>query len=956
MKKKYSPKEIEQKIYKNWEEQGYFKPTNNSKLKNFCIVIPPPNITGHLHMGHAFQQTIMDIIIRYHRMSGHNTLWQVGTDHAGIATQIIVKNQINIDNKKKINDYSRNDFIEEVWKWKEKSSQIITNQMRRLGNSIDWTRERFTMDKNFSQSVKDVFIRLYNEKLIYKKERLINWDSKLLTAVSDLEVENKLIKGSMWYIRYFLTEKNQTTEKKNYLVVATTRPETLLGDVAIAINPKDLRYRHLIGKTAIVPIINRTIPIIADEHANIKKGTGCVKITPAHDFNDYDVSNRHNLPVIKIFTKNCSIRHVLKIYNNNYFSKKLFSKKVPYFLIGLDRFSAREKIVKKLEKQKFLEKIELHDLMIPYGDRSGSIIEPMLMNQWYLRVDALSKTAIQVVKEKKIQFFPKNYKNLYYSWMYHIKDWCISRQILWGHRIPAWYDNKGNIYVGNNEKEIRLKHCLSKDLKLNQDKDVLDTWFSSSMWTFASLGWPQEKNFLKKFHPTNVLVSGFDIIFFWIARMIMITTHIMKDVHGNPIVPFKNVYITGLIRDEYGNKMSKSKGNVIDPLDLIDGISLEDLLKKRTFNMIKPKIAKKIFENTIKKFPNGISAYGTDALRFTLTAIASNGKDINFDINRLDGYRNFCNKLWNASIFIMLNTKNYNEKQKNKKFLVIDYWILHEFNILIKNYRKALDTYRFDLAANFIYDFVWNKFCDWYLEFFKVIAKENKKEINGTQFTLITVFESLLRLAHPIIPFITEEIWQTIKNKKNLDKENTIMLQPFPKENIVYKYLKEKQQIILIQKIISTIRNIRNECKISLNTLLKVYFESCLKKDQEFIIDYKDFIIKLAKIDDLFIFSKKEKNKGNYITKTIDKNTKLFINIENFNINYEEQVILLDKKLIKVNREIAKASNILENKNFLKNAPKQIVDKKNEHLNQLIFLKNQLLEKRNMLDKTSNKI
>jgi len=653
MEKTYNPTSIEQDLYKTWEEQGYFKPHGDTSKDAYSIMIPPPNVTGSLHMGHAFQDTIMDTLIRCQRMKGKNTLWQVGTDHAGIATQMVVERKIAAEEGKTKHDYGRDAFIDKIWEWKAESGGTITKQLRRLGASVDWDRERFTMDDGFYKAVQEVFVRLYKDDLIYRGKRLVNWDPKLHTAISDLEVENKETKGHMWHFRYPLADGVKTADGKDYIVVATTRPETMLGDTGVAVNPEDPRYKDLIGKEIILPIVGRRIPIVGDEHADMEKGTGCVKITPAHDFNDYEVGKRHNLPMINIFTFDANIRDVAEVFNTKGEASDVYSGDLPAKYQGMERFAARKAIVAEFEQLGLLQEIKDHDLTVPYGDRGGVVIEPMLTDQWYVRAGILAKPAVEAVENGDIQFVPKQYENMYFSWMRDIQDWCISRQLWWGHRIPAWYDEQGNVFVGRNEEEVRAENNIATDVALCQDDDVLDTWFSSALWTFGTLGWPEKTPELKVFHPTDVLVTGFDIIFFWVARMIMMTMHFCKDEDGKAQVPFKTVYVTGLIRDENGDKMSKSKGNVLDPIDMIDGIDLESLVAKRTGNMMQPQLAAKIEKNTRKTFENGIEAYGTDSLRFTLAAMASTGRDINWDMKRLEGYRNFCNKLWNAVKFAM---------------------------------------------------------------------------------------------------------------------------------------------------------------------------------------------------------------------------------------------------------------------------------------------------------------
>lgn len=927
----YDPTQIEQKLYDHWESQGYFKPNGDTSQESFCIMIPPPNVTGSLHMGHAFQQTIMDTMTRYQRMQGKNTLWQAGTDHAGIATQMVVERKIAAEENKTRHDYGRDAFIDKIWQWKDESGGTITRQMRRLGNSVDWERERFTMDEGLSNAVKEVFVRLYKEDLIYRGKRLVNWDPKLRTAISDLEVENRESKGSMWHLRYPLADGAKTAEGKDYLVVATTRPETVLGDTGVAVNPEDPRYKDLIGKEIILPLVGRRIRILGDEHADMGKGTGCVKITPAHDFNDYEVGKRHGLPMINILSFDGDILEVAEVFDTLGEASTAYSGELPAQFRGLERFAARKAVVAAFDELGLLEEIKPHDLTVPYGDRGGVVIEPMLTDQWYVRTAPLAKVAVEAVEQGEIQFVPKQYENMYFSWMRDIQDWCISRQLWWGHRIPAWYDAEGKVYVGRTEEEVRRENNLGADVALNQDEDVLDTWFSSGLWTFSTLGWPEQTPDLKTFHPTSVLVSGFDIIFFWIARMIMLTMHFVKDENGKPQVPFKTVYMTGLIRDDEGQKMSKSKGNVIDPLDMVDGISLEDLLEKRTGNMMQPQLAEKIRKRTEKQFPNGIEPHGTDALRFTLAALASTGRDINWDMKRLEGYRNFCNKLWNASRFVLMNTEahdcgfNGGEMQLS----LADRWILAEFNRTVKAYREALDTYRFDIAAGILYEFTWNQFCDWYLELTKpVVINGSEAEQRGTRNTLITVLEALLRLAHPIIPFITETIWQRVKPLTG-ETADTIMLQPFPAFDAALEDQQALNDLEWIKQTITAVRNIRAEMNIAPSKQLEVLLRNANGDAQRRVQENQSFIERLARLSSITLLPAGEKGPVS-VTKLVD-GAELLIPMAGF-IDKDAEIARLSKEMGKLDGEIASIEGKLSNEGFVARAPEAVVAKERERL------------------------
>ena len=943
MEKTYNPQDIEQPLYEHWEQQGYFKPHGDTSQESFCIMIPPPNVTGSLHMGHAFQQTIMDTMIRYQRMQGKNTLWQAGTDHAGIATQMVVERKIAAEEGKTRKDYGRDAFIEKIWQWKAESGGTITRQMRRLGNSVDWERERFTMDEGLSNAVKEVFVRLHKENLIYRGKRLVNWDPKLRTAISDLEVENRESKGSMWHIRYPLADGVKTADGKDYLVVATTRPETVLGDTGVAVNPEDPRYKDLIGKFLVLPLVGRRIPIVGDEHADMEKGTGCVKITPAHDFNDYEVGRRHKLPMINILTFDGDIRESAQVYDTNGEESDACDPTIPAEFQKLERFAARKAIVAAIDALGLLDEIKPHDLTVPYGDRGGVVIEPMLTDQWYVRTAPLAKVAVEAVEQGDIQFVPKQYENMYFSWMRDIQDWCISRQLWWGHRIPAWYDAEGNVYVARNEAEARAENNIAADVVLTQDEDVLDTWFSSGLWTFSTLGWPENTEALRTFHPTSVLVSGFDIIFFWIARMIMLTMHFIKDEDGKPQVPFKTVYMTGLIRDDEGQKMSKSKGNVIDPLDMVDGISLEDLLEKRTGNMMQPQLAEKIRKRTEKQFPNGIEPHGTDALRFTLAALASTGRDINWDMKRLEGYRNFCNKLWNASRFVLMNTAEHDcgFNGGELELSLADRWILAEFNETVKAYRGALDSYRFDIAANILYEFTWNQFCDWYLELAKpVMNGGSEAQLRGTRNTLVTVLEALLRLAHPIIPFITETIWQQVKALKNIS-DDTIMLQPMPEYSESRVDTAAMTDTEWMKQAIVAVRNIRNEMNISPAKPLDVMLRGASADVVRRVNDNHNFLKTLARLETLELLPAGEKGPVS-VTKLVD-GAELLIPMADL-VDKTAELERLVKEVAKLDVEMEKITTKLGNEGFVARAPEAVVAKERERLADFEQAKVKLIE------------
>ncbi|MFK3557786.1 valine--tRNA ligase [Pasteurella multocida] len=943
MADRFTPSAVEQALYKHWEESGYFKPSEDTSKPSYSIAIPPPNVTGSLHMGHAFQQTLMDILIRFNRMEGHNTLWQTGTDHAGIATQMVVERKIAAEEGKTRHDYGREAFINKIWDWKAYSGGTISQQMRRLGNSIDWDRERFTMDEGLSDAVKEVFVRLHEEGLIYRGKRLVNWDPKLHTAISDLEVENKESKGSLWHFRYPLANGARTADGKDYLVVATTRPETMLGDTAVAVHPEDERYQSLIGKTVVLPLANREIPIIADDYVDREFGTGVVKITPAHDFNDYEVGKRHQLPMVNVMTLNADIRAEAEIIGSDGKILENYTALIPTKYQGMERFAARKQIVADFEELGLLDEIKPHDLKVPYGDRGGVPIEPMLTDQWYVSVKPLAEVAVKAVEDGEIQFVPKQYENLYFSWMRDIQDWCISRQLWWGHRIPAWYDEQGNVYVARDEAEVRAKHNLPADLPLKQDEDVLDTWFSSGLWTFSTLGWPKQTPDLKMFHSTDVLITGFDIIFFWVARMIMFTMHFVKDENGKPQVPFKTVYVTGLIRDEQGQKMSKSKGNVIDPLDMIDGIDLESLLEKRTGNMMQPQLAEKIAKATIKAFPEGIAEHGTDALRFTLTALATNGRDINWDMKRLEGYRNFCNKLWNASRFVLTNDK-LDLSEGSVEYSVADRWIQSEFNRTVEAFRNALVQFRFDLCATALYEFTWNQFCDWYLELTKpVLANGSVAQKRGASQTLINVLEKLLRLTHPVMPFITEEIWHKVKAFAGVSGD-TIMLQAFPQfEQSALDYQAEAE-INWMKEVIVAVRNIRAESNIPPSKGLDLLLRNLSEADQNSLENNRTLIQAMAKLDAIRVLEAGE-DAPLSVAKLVN-NAELLVPMAGF-INKEAELARLNKEIEKYRGEIQRIENKLANEAFVAKAPPAVIEKERakmaEYAEGLTKLKQQYL-------------
>ena len=938
----YNPSDVENGMYQVWEDKGYFQPSYD-KQQSFSIALPPPNVTGSLHMGHGFNNAIMDTLTRYHRMLGENTLWQPGTDHAGIATQMVVERQLNAQGIKR-HDLGREKFLEKIWEWKAESGGNITRQIRRLGSSVDWSRERFTMDDGLSNAVKEVFVRLYEDGLIYRGKRLVNWDTKLQTALSDLEVENHDEKGSLWHFRYYLTDKHaKTQDGKNYLVVATTRPETLLGDTAVAVNPEDARYQHLIGQTVTLPITGRIVPIVGDDKAvDMEFGTGCVKITPAHDFNDYETGKRHNLPMINIFDNSANILPEMQIFTDLQ-TKEPQLETTPSEYAGLERFAARKKMVEQSEAEGWLEEIKPHDLKVPKGDRSNTIVEPWLTDQWYVSIEKLAKPAIEAVEDGRTEFVPAQYKNMYMAWMRDIQDWCISRQLWWGHRIPAWYDNEGNIYVGRDEAEVRQKYQLADSLALRQDSDVLDTWFSSALWTFSTLDWTGELNFddysqaLKTFHPTSVLVTGFDIIFFWVARMMMMTMYFIKDKYGNPQVPFKTVYVHGLVRDGHGQKMSKSKGNVLDPIDLIDGIDLETLVAKRTTGLMNPKDAQKIEKATRKEFADGIPAFGTDALRFTFTSLASTGRDINFDLKRIEGNRNFCNKIWNATRFVLMNcvdkdgnALNIDKTANTALWELPEQWIMSRLNSTVKAIHEHMSQYRFDLVSQDIYEFIWNEYCDWYVELAKSslndesVSAERKAQI---RYVLLNCLEVAMRFTHPIMPYITESIWQIIAPIIDKKATDSIMTAAFPTADDSLISLQTEHDMTWLQALIGAIRNIRGEMKLGNAVRLPVLLDNISDEETARLSRIENQFKSLAKVDTLTIV-----NAGDGSDKALPLSSssmvgqlKVLVPMKGL-IDPTAELNRLAKAQEKLTKQAESLRSKLSNESFVSKAPANVVE------------------------------
>ena len=913
MEKIYSPQSIESRWYEIWEKAGYFSP--EGKGSSYCIMLPPPNVTGSLHMGHAFQHTLMDILIRYHRMKGDKTLWQCGTDHAGIATQMVVERQLEQKGTNR-HELGREKFTEAVWDWKAKSGNTITDQLRRLGTSMDWTRERFTLDEDLSEAVKEVFIQLHKEGLIYRGKRLVNWDPVLHTAISDIEVVSEEEDGYMWHMKYPRIDGN------GFVVVATTRPETMLGDAAVAVHPDDERYQDLIGKEVELPLTDRRIPVITDDHVDPEFGTGCVKITPAHDFNDYEIGQRHDLPLINIFTVDASIRDRAEVIMNTF---TVDGFELPKSYTNLNRYEARKQIVVDLEALKLLDKTEPHKLMVPRGDRSHAVIEPYLTDQWYVKIQPLADPAIKAVKNGDIKFVPENWNKTYFEWMRNIQDWCISRQLWWGHRIPAWYDNEGNIFVGRSEEKIRQDNNLSDQINLRQDEDVLDTWFSSALWPFSTLGWPNKTQDLEDFYSSDVLVTGFDIIFFWVARMIMMSLKFIGKV------PFKEVYIHGLVRDAEGQKMSKSKGNVLDPIDLIDGIDLETLVSKRTTELMKPEDASKIEKTTRKHFPKGIAIYGTDALRITFASLATQGRDISFDVGRIGGYRNFCNKFWNASRYVMMSMEDQtiDNNEDHVEFGLAEHWIMTRLAETIEQVTKGIHNYRFDLAAKAIHEFTWDEYCDWYLELSKTVLTNDEAsdaEKAGTRLILLRVLETLTRLAHPFMPFITEEIWQKVAPMLD-KKDKTVMKTSYPEVDDIVTDESSLEAIEWIKAFILGVRKIRAERDIDPRKSLTVKIRGGSEKEKTWLHENSHYLKDLGWIESI---EKIDAEPDDAVIALAGEMT-LLVPLADL-IDPQAEIVRLEKELEKLRKNSDSIARKLENKDFVDHAPTEVVDKEKERL------------------------
>jgi valyl-tRNA synthetase len=902
MDKAYSPADIETRIYAQWESRGYFAPSGTGPA--FSIVIPPPNVTGTLHMGHAFQDTIMDALTRFHRMRGYDTLWQPGTDHAGIATQMVVERQLNAAGQSRV-ELGRDAFVARVWQWKETSGGMIAKQMRRLGASVDWQRDVFTLDPAMSLKVTDVFVRLYEDGLIYRGKRLVNWDPILKTALSDLEVVADEETGSLWHLRYPLSDG------PGYLVVATTRPETMLGDAAVAVHPDDERYRHLVGRKVRLPLTSRELPIIADTYVDPTFGSGCVKITPAHDFNDYELGRRHSLPMINIMTLDAAL-----------------NDSVPQPYRGLDRFAAREKILADLDGLGLIERIEPHKLTVPRGDRSNAILEPLLTDQWFVDIKPLAAPAIRAVEEGQVRFVPETWTGVYYDWMHKIRDWCISRQLWWGHRIPAWYDADGRCYVGRSEVDVRRAQGIAPEVPLRQDDDVLDTWFSSALWPFSTLGWPEETPALKTYYPTTVLVTGFDIIFFWVARMMMMGLKFMGDV------PFRSVYIHGLILDQDGQKMSKSKGNVIDPLDILDGISLEALLEKRTSGLMQPQMKASIEKATRKQFPQGIAAYGTDALRLCFARLATQSRDLRFDMAKVEEYRNFCNKLWNASRYVLMNTENNDLASAGAEFSLADRWISSRLQDMLGRIEAGFKDYRLDVVANAVYEFTWHEFCDWYVEFSKTVlqseaASEGAKR--GTRITLVKTLEILLRAMHPLAPFISEEIWQRVRVLAGASGE-TIMRAEFPRAESIITDRQAEPEMRWVMDFILGVRQIHGEMDIPLARKFEVLLQNASARDLEYLQRNLQYLVRLGGVEAPRALNEGEAPPISAVA--LLGNLEILVPMKGL-IDPVAELDRLAKRLRKAEIDMSKLEAKLGNSQFAKNAPPEIVAKDQQRLEEL---------------------
>ena len=928
MDKTYQPHAIETSWYNTWESENYFAPQGAGEP--YTIMIPPPNVTGSLHMGHGFNNAIMDALIRFRRMQGRDTLWQPGTDHAGIATQMLVERQLEAKGQNR-HDLGREQFLDKIWEWKAESGGNISRQIRRLGSSVDWSRERFTMDDGLSEAVKEAFVRLHEDGLIYRGKRLVNWDTKLHTAISDLEVENHDEKGHLWNLRYPLADGATTADGQDHLVVATTRPETLLGDAAVAVNPNDERYQALIGQFVVLPLVGRRIPIIADDYCDPEFGTGCVKITPAHDFNDYEVGKRHALPLLNIFDKNATVLASAQAFNLDGSLNETFDTTLPAQYAGLDRFAARKQIVADLDAAGLLVSIDDHALKVPKGDRSGTVIEPWLTDQWYVSTKPLAEPAIAAVENGQIQFVPKQYENMYFSWMRDIQDWCISRQLWWGHRIPAWYDEAGQVYVGRSEQDVRARHGLGDDVALRQDDDVLDTWFSSGLWTFSTLGWPEQTEFLKKFHSTDVLVTGFDIIFFWVARMIMLTLHLVKNEDGTPQVPFKTVYVHGLVRDGQGQKMSKSKGNVLDPLDIVDGITLDALLEKRTSGLMQPKLADKIAKQTKAEFPEGIASYGTDALRFTFCSLASTGRDIKFDMGRVEGYRNFCNKIWNAARYVLDKGEDCGQNGEPVELSLADRWIISQLQRTEAEVTRQLEQFRFDLASQALYEFIWNQYCDWYLELSKPVLWDEHAPVErarGTRRTLVRVLEVALRLAHPFMPFITEEIWQRIAPLAGVQGK-TLMLQPWPVANDSRIDSAAEGDIEWLKELMVGLRNIRAEMNIGPGKPLPLFLKNASAEDQRRLQENEALLKKLAKVESFTVLG--EQDEAPLSATALVGDLQVLVPMAGL-IDKDAELARLNKEIQRLQGEVQRVGGKLSNAAFVDKAPPAVIDKERAKL------------------------